>query len=97
MWLAGRGSMEDEFAKRIDDVVRQELLILGYEFADVVEEIEPSRGSEGVLVRLRPPYDDVAFDPPPPETPEETFAAFVRRRLLAKLQAPEREARTDEL
>lgn len=89
--------MNDEFTKRIDDLVRQELLILGYHYEDVVESIEQSRGSEGAIVRLRPPYDDVSFSPPPGDMPEQTFTAFIRRRLMARLEAPDRPPSSEEI
>lgn len=82
--------MGDEFAKHLDDVVRQELLILRRTYNDIIRTIEPSRGSGGAVIRLHPPYEDIEFDEPEPGATADAFAARVRRRLVVALEAPER-------
>lgn len=82
--------MGDEFAKHLDDIVHQELLILRRSYNDIIRTIEPSRGSSGAVIRLYPPYEDVAFEEPEPGISPDAFAARVRRRLVVALEAPER-------
>lgn len=82
--------MDDEFAKHLDDVVRHELLLLRRNYNDIVRAIEPSRGGGGAVMRLHPPYEDVAIDEPEPGVSSDAFAARVRRRLIVALEAPER-------
>jgi len=87
--------MESDFTKRLDDILRQELLILGYDYAEVVAAIEDSR-SEGTVARLHPPYEDLEFEVPEEDETDETLAARVRRRLKVVLEAPQREPGPDE-
>ncbi|MFN2442193.1 MAG: hypothetical protein ABR517_05870 [Thermoanaerobaculia bacterium] len=87
--------MESDFTKRLDDVIRQELLILGYDYGEVVAAIEDSR-SEGTVARLQPPYEDLEFEVPEDDESDVSFAARVRRRLKAVLEAPQREPGPDE-
>jgi hypothetical protein len=84
------GAMESDFTKRLDDILRQELLILGYDYGEVVAAVEDSR-SEGTVARLHPPYEDLEFEIPEDEESEVAFAARVRRRLKVVLEAPHRE------
>jgi hypothetical protein len=88
--------MESDFTKRLDDILRQELLILGYDYGEVVAAIEDAR-SEGAVARLHPPYEDLEFEIPEDEETDESLAARVRRRLKAVLEAPQREAAPDEV
>lgn len=87
--------MESDFAKRLDDVIRQELLILGYDYQEVVVAVEDGRTTEAV-VRLHPPYEDLTFEAPPEDEAGEIFAARVRRRLKVALEAPAREPAPEE-
>lgn len=82
--------MRGDFVKRLDDLIREELTVMGYDYREVVASIESSPGSEGAVVRLQPPYEDVIFDSPAPDVPDDTFAARVRRRLKVVLEAPSR-------
>ena len=83
--------MESEFTKRLDDVIRQELLILGYDYADVVASVEDGRGGGDAVARLQPPYEDLSFEAPQEDEPQDMFSARVRRRLKVALEAPARE------
>lgn len=88
--------MESDFTKRLDDILRQELLILGYDYAEIVAAIEDSR-SEGTVARLHPPYEDLEFEVPEDDESDESLAARVRRRLKVVLEAPQREPAPDEV
>lgn len=88
--------MESDFTKRLDDILRQELLILGYDYAEIVAAIEDSR-SEGTVARLHPPYEDLEFEIPEDDESDVSLAARVRRRLKAVLEAPQREPSPDEV
>jgi hypothetical protein len=83
--------MPREFHKRLDDAVREELMALGHEFSELVEAVEETADG-GAVVRLRPPFDDVNFEPPDDDLPSDVFAARVRRRIKVALEAPERPA-----
>jgi hypothetical protein len=80
--------MGSDFLKKLDDVVRQELTVMGRDYRELVRGIEDS-GSAAV-VRLHPPYEDVTFDEPEADLPDDLFAARVGRRLKVALDAPER-------
>jgi hypothetical protein len=82
--------MASDFVKRLDDVVRQELSVLGRDYSDVIVAIEEGRGSEGAVVRFRPPYDDLSVDEPESDVTDEAFSARIGRRLRTILEAPER-------
>lgn len=82
--------MSDEFARHLDDVVRQELSILRRDYNDVIRTIDSSRGSSGAVIRFHPPYEDITVDEPEPGMSRDAFAARVRRRLIVVLEAPER-------
>lgn len=82
--------MPSEFAKRLDDVIRHELLVMGVEYAAVIDSIEDSPASGGVVVRMRPPYEDVEFEAPEPDLSGDILAARVARRLKVAIEAPER-------
>ncbi|HEY5610068.1 MAG TPA: hypothetical protein VIL97_02585 [Thermoanaerobaculia bacterium] len=79
-----------EFVKRLDDIVREELSFLGYEYNAIVAGLEASRSSGEAIVRMRPPYDDVAIEPPEHGVSDASFSARVRRRLREAIDAPER-------
>lgn len=82
--------MPSDFAKRLDDVIRHELLIMGTEYGDVIDSIEDSAVSGGAIVRMRPPYEDVEFEAPEPDLADDVFAARVGRRLKVVIEAPQR-------
>lgn len=84
--------MESEFAKKLDDLIRQELLLLGYDYRSVVSGIEEAPSSDGVTVRMQPPWEDIVFEEPDESLAEDAFAARVGRRLKVVLEAPERPA-----
>ncbi|MHB0970028.1 MAG: hypothetical protein ACYC7A_03245 [Thermoanaerobaculia bacterium] len=82
--------MSGHFLNRLDDLVREELAHLGYDYRDVVSSIEESRASDGAVIRFHPPYEDLDIETPEPGVAEDVFVARVRRRLRVVLEAPER-------
>jgi hypothetical protein len=80
--------MGSDFLKKLDDLVRQELTVMGRDYRDLVRAIEES--GSGVVVRLHPPFEDVSFDEPEEDLPDDVLAARVGRRLKVVLEAPER-------
>ena len=82
---------ESEFAKRLDDTLREELTLLGYEYREVVASLEEARQGGGVTVRMHPPYDDFTIDEPQSDLTRDVFSARLRRRLRTVLEAPGRE------
>ena len=88
--------MPSEFLKRLDDVIREELSILGYTYTEVVAGIEESRGDREAVVRLHPPYEDLIVPEPESDISEPAFAARIRRLLKVRLEAPERPAAPSE-
>lgn len=77
-----------EFLKKLDDIVRQELMVMGYDYRELVRAIEGS--GSGAVVRLHPPYEDVSFDEPEDDLPDDVLAARIGRRLKVALEALER-------
>ena len=88
--------MASDFAKRLDDVVREELLNMGHDYRQLIACVEDSPATEGAVVRFNPPYEDVIFEQPEPDLAPDVFAARVRRRLKVSIEAPERPAGPDE-
>lgn len=78
------------FVKKLDDLIHQELSILGFEYNELVAGVEEPRAGSGAVVRLRPPYEDITIDEPEPDISDEILAARVRRRLRIAIEAPER-------
>lgn len=77
-----------DFLRKLDDLVRQELTVMGRDYRDVVQGIEAS--ASGVVLRLHPPFEDVSFDEPEEDLADDVLAARVGRRLKVVLEAPER-------
>ncbi|MGH9457096.1 MAG: hypothetical protein ACRD2J_05585 [Thermoanaerobaculia bacterium] len=77
-----------DFTKKLDDVVRQELLLLGRDYREIVASIDETQS--GAIVRLHPPHEDVEFETPPPDVADDVFSARVARRIKVALEAPER-------
>ncbi len=77
-----------DFLKKLDDIVRQELTVMGQDYRALVRGIEAS--GDGAVVRMHEPYDDVAFDAPEEDVPDDVLSARVGRRLKVALEAPER-------
>lgn len=82
--------MASDFIKKLDDLIRQELSILGYDYQGIVADIEETRAGGGAFVRLQPPYEDFALEQPEEDVSDQTFAARIRRRLRVAIEAPER-------
>lgn len=88
--------MSHDFLNRLDDLVREELALLGYDYRDVVAGIEASRASDGAVIRFQAPYEDLDIEAPEPDVAEDVFAARIRRRLRVVLEAPERSPAAEE-
>jgi hypothetical protein len=88
--------MASDFPKRLDDLVREELANLGYDYRDVVSSIEESRASDGAVIRFQPPYEDLDVEAPEPDLEDDVLAARVRRKLKVILEAPERAPSSEE-
>lgn len=86
--------MSSEFVKHVDDIVREEISFLGYEYQRVIVAVEESRGV--AVVRLHPPYEDVQIEPPDRDVSDTSFRARVRRRLQESIEAPERPPRPEQ-
>ena len=80
--------MASDFVKRLDDVVRQELLVMGLDYRELIQGIEES--GEGAVIRLQAPFEDIPFEAPEDDLADDVFAARVGRRLKVVLDAPER-------
>ena len=70
--------MPYDFIRKLDDVLPPELSLLGHGYATIVSEIVETRGGNGAIVRLPPPYDDFELD------------EGVRRRLFVAIEVPGR-------
>ena len=82
--------MANDFIKKLDDLLRQELSLLGHDYGEVVVEIQEARSGEGAVIRAHPPWEDIPVEEPEPGTPDEIFAARLRRALKTILEAPGR-------
>ncbi len=89
--------MAEEFIKRLDDLVRQELSFLGYDFGEVVVSMDESRTGDGAVIRVYPPWDDIIVEAPEPDVSDQTLAARLRRTLKTALEAPSRPAAPPEM
>lgn len=82
--------MTDEFIKKLDDLVRQELAFLGYDYGDVIAEIQGARSGHGAIIRAHAPYEDIPIEEPEEGTTDQILAARLRRALRTSLEAPDR-------
>lgn len=89
--------MSEEFIKRLDDLVRQELSFLGYEFTEVVVSLDETRTGDGAVIRVHPPWEDIVIEAPEPDVSDQTLAARLRRTLRTTLDAPTRPAAPPEM
>lgn len=89
--------MAEEFIKRLDDLVRQELSFLGYEYGEVVVSMDESRTGDGAVIRVHPPWDDIIVEAPETDVSDQTLAARLRRTLKTALEAPGRPAAPPEM
>jgi hypothetical protein len=84
--------VDNDFAKKLDDIVREELATMGYDYRDYIVAVEHSRSADSAVVRFHPPYDDVEIDGPHDGEFDAKYSAKVRRRLKVAIDAPERPA-----
>ncbi|HUF16669.1 MAG TPA: hypothetical protein VMS12_01355 [Thermoanaerobaculia bacterium] len=89
--------MAEEFINRLDDLVRQELSFLGYDYGEVVSSLEEMRAGEGAVIRVHPPWEDITIEEPEPDVSDQTLAARLRRTLKTTLEAPNRPAAPPEM
>jgi hypothetical protein len=78
--------MESELEKRIDDILREELLSLGWEYGEVVDTVTDE--GDRCVVTLQGDRDQVEIAAPEPDLPADIFRARLRRRLRVALEGP---------
>ena len=79
--------MESELSKRVDDVIREELLSLGWEYSEVVKSV--SGADDRCIVELKEGKDQFEIAAPEPDLADDIFRARVRRRLRVALEGPD--------
>lgn len=89
--------MVDAFIKRLDDLLRQELSFLGYDYGEVVASLEETRTGEGAVIRMHAPWEDITIERPEEDVSDQTLAARLRRTLKTTLEAPNRPAAPPEM
>lgn len=79
---------ESELVKRVDDLLRLELLHLGWEYAETIDRIEETSRGELVMVHFHGPHPAIELARPEREVDDAAFAAIIRRRLKVALEGP---------
>lgn len=80
--------MESELIKRVDDLLRQEIVSLGWDYSETVDRLEETGRGDIVMVHFHGPYQAIEIARPEEETSDETFATHLRRRLKVALEGP---------
>ena len=74
------------FAKMVDDAVREELLVMGFDFHAVVDDIDEPRQREGCVIRMRGEIEDIEIIQSGNDTSYAAVGAQVRRKLEIALR-----------
>ena len=80
--------LESGLIKRVDDLLRQELLHLGWEYGDVIDRIDETSGGNLVMIHFHGDFQAIEIPRPEEGVDDVTFAAHIRRRLKVALEGP---------
>lgn len=80
--------LESELIKRVDDLLRQELLNLGWEYAETIDRLEETARGDVVMIHFHGAHQAIEIARPEDDVSNETFAAQLRRRLKVALEGP---------
>ncbi|MBI2214746.1 MAG: hypothetical protein HYU52_13960 [Acidobacteria bacterium] len=78
--------MSNSFVKLVEDVAREELASLGYDYKIVVAGIDEQRDGEGCIIRMTGEVDDVRIIPTDDNPTRAGIAVQVRRKLEIALR-----------
>ncbi len=76
---------DSEFIKRVDDLLREELLHLGFDFGVVVRSLSENRSTDGCIVRMQGEYDDFEVVPNEAGRTAGLLSAQIARKLRVSL------------
>lgn len=78
--------MPSQFAKMVDDAVREQLIAMGLEYDDVVERIDLARDHEGCIIRMAGEIEDLQIVPTDDNPTPAGVRVLVRRKLEIALR-----------
>lgn len=78
--------MPNQFAKMVDDAVREQLLEMGLDYAAIVERIDTSRDHDGCVIRLTGEVENVDIIPVDDNPTPAGVRLIVRRKLEIALR-----------
>ncbi len=78
--------MPNQFAKMVDDAVREQLLAMGLDYARLVEKIDSSRDHDGCVIRLIGEAENIDIIPTDDNPTPEGVRLLVRRKLEIALR-----------
>ena len=78
--------MPSHFAKMVDDAVREQLLAMGLEYADVVERIDLSRDHDGCVIKMKGEVENIDIIPTDDSPTPAGVRVLVRRKLEIALR-----------
>ncbi len=76
------------FIKRVDDLLRQELLHLGWEYGETIDRLEETGRGDLVMVHFHGQFQAIEIPRPEEDVDDSRFAAQIRRRIKVALEGP---------
>jgi hypothetical protein len=80
--------LESELTKRIDDLLREELTLLGYDYRKTIDRLELTGRGETVMIHFQGPHAPLEIARPEEDLSDDTLSAQLRRRLKVALEGP---------
>ena len=78
--------MPSQFAKMVDDAVRDQLLGMDLDYAAVIERIDEARDHEGCIIRMAGEIEDLQIVPTDDNPTPAGVRVLVRRKLEIALR-----------
>jgi hypothetical protein len=80
--------LENELTKRIDDLLREELTLLGYEYRETIARLELTGDGEAVMIHFQGSHAPLEIARPEEDLGDDTLSAQLLRRLKVALEGP---------
>ena len=80
--------LESELIKRVDDLLRQELPALGWEYDETIDRLEENGRGDLVMIHFHGQFQAIEIPRPEEDVDDSTFAAHIRRRVKVALEGP---------
>ncbi|MBW3670710.1 MAG: hypothetical protein KY432_03455 [Acidobacteria bacterium] len=74
--------------KRVDDLLRQELLNLGWDYEETIDRLEEAGRGDLVMIHFHGQFQAIEIPRPEEGIDDSTFSAQIRRRVKVALEGP---------